>query len=93
MNELYQGSLDASKVEKLLNDLEEIRNMLKNIPPEKVIWDIDHLTKRPPWGENISPNITDLSNYFVTSDGKDLFEVLKNVLEQLKKNNGELTIR
>lgn len=39
----------------------------------KVIWDIDDMTKMPPWGKNISKDITDLSNYFVTSDGKDFF--------------------
>ncbi len=32
---------------------------------------IDDLFKQPPWGKNISNDITNLSNYFVTSDGED----------------------
>jgi hypothetical protein len=30
----------------------------------------------PPWGDDIGEEITSLAHYFVTSDGRDLFEVL-----------------
>nr|WP_231515165.1 Imm70 family immunity protein [Paenibacillus sp. UNC217MF] len=30
---------------------------------------IPSATKKPPWGEDISPKVTNLSNYFATSDG------------------------
>ena len=31
----------------------------------------------PPWGNHISEEITSLANYFVTSDGRDLIDVLR----------------
>ena len=92
MNELYQGKLSASKATKVLNDVFEIRKKLKKYPPKDIIWDIKDLKKHPPWGNNISAHIKDLSNYFVTSDGKDLFEVLIDCLNRLKKSNSDLII-
>ena len=40
------------------------------------MWDIEDISKQPPWGKNISSDITDLSNYFITSDGRDLISVI-----------------
>lgn len=36
-------------------------------------------------GEDISPDITSLSDYFVTSDGRDLFEVFFEVLSDAER--------
>ncbi|MDR4281828.1 hypothetical protein FO523_22550, partial [Bacillus subtilis KCTC 1028 = ATCC 6051a] len=47
---------------------------------------------RPPWGDNISDEITDLSNYFVTSDGEDFINLLKNALEKGLKTKSEVLI-
>jgi hypothetical protein len=41
----------------------------------------------PPWGDRIAPTITSLANYFVTSDGKDLFEVLRTAIEEARRTN------
>ena len=71
MNKLYQGSLDSENVGKALIELNTIEEELGKISPDKVVWDIDDIKKQPPWGNNISKDITDLSNYFVTSDGED----------------------
>ncbi len=49
--------------------------------PTESSGDNEDLQAKPPWGTNISPEITDLSNYFVTSDGRDLFEVLSEALQ------------
>jgi 2,3-bisphosphoglycerate-dependent phosphoglycerate mutase len=92
MCELYQGKLHAFKAEKALDDLSKIREELKSFKPNQVVWDINKRTAVPPWGSNISPEITDLSNYFVTSTGKDLIEVLSNCLLALKERKGWLTI-
>lgn len=45
------------------------------------MWDIEDLKKQPPWSNNISEDITDLSNYFVTSDGRDLISAIFKVFE------------
>ncbi|WP_259467278.1 immunity 70 family protein [Sphingomonas sp. PP-F2F-G114-C0414] len=38
-------------------------------------------TKTPPWGGNISADITNLSNYFVSSTGRYLIDLLQEGLE------------
>ena len=92
MNELYRGELEVESVKECLAELEIIRTELKKFLPDKVVWDIDDLSKRPPWGDNISADITDLSNYFVTNDGEDFIEVLKEALEKAIELNEKLLI-
>jgi len=57
-------------------ELKKIQKELSKFPPSDVIWDIDDLSKQPPWGNHISGEITNLSNYFVTSDGRDLITIM-----------------
>lgn len=64
-----------------MKKLEEICSLLQLISSEKVVWDIEDLSKKSPWGANISEEITDLSNYFVTSSGEDLIILLKHALD------------
>ena len=62
---------------------------MKNLSPDKAIWDIEDLTKQPPWGNKISNQITDLSNYFITSDGRDFLTIFQNTLDaaiEIKKD-------
>lgn len=80
MNQLYSGELKYEQIHKALGELEDIRLRLSELSPDRVIWDIDDLSAQPPWGRNISDEIKDLSNYFVTSDGEDLISVLKRAL-------------
>jgi len=81
MNGLYNGEIEANESKWVLDELKIIKQELSNFAPDKVIWDIDDLTKLPPWGDNISKTITNLSNYFVTSDGKQLLDVFENALQ------------
>ena len=81
MNELYRKEIDYKKCLKILNELKIIKQELSQFAPDKVIWDIDDLNKQPPWGKNIAETITDMSNYYVTSDGKQLFDVLETALQ------------
>ncbi len=92
MNELYQGTLDKDNVETAIVELKKIQLELQAFSPDKVIWDIDDLSKQPPWGKNISNDITNLSNYFVTSDGEDFITIFFNALEKAKKLQMDLTI-
>lgn len=72
MKELYQGHLPKEHVDAAIGELAVISAELRDLSPVHVIWDIEDLSKQPPWGNDISEDITDLSNYFVTSDGEDL---------------------
>ena len=92
LKKLYQGKLEENDSEKALEELSVIVDELRNFSPDKVVWDIEDLRARPPWGDNISSDITDLSNYFVTSTGRDLVGVLRECLEEQCDRGGILRI-
>lgn len=89
MNELYQGKLSCDNVPAAKKELEAIRKKLAKYSPDKVIWDIEDLSKQPPWGDKISERITSLANYYVTSDGRDFIDVFNMALDaaiEIKKD-------
>ncbi|MEQ6334286.1 immunity 70 family protein [Sphingobium sp. MK2] len=88
MNKLYAGELAQSDAGTALHELDQVGRELTSLPASKVIWDIEDRGKIPPWGDNIADTITDLSNYFVTSTGRDLISTLREVLEELRDNGG-----
>ena len=92
LKELYSGRIPYENLEKAEKELKDIQNRLKKFDPSKVIWNKYDLTKKPPWGDNISNEITDLSNYFVTSNGVDLFEILFSAIEKAISEREELVI-
>ena len=92
LNELYNGKLDNKNIDSAINELEAIKKKLQDFNPSQVIWDIDDLSKSPPWGDNISKDITNLSNYFVTSEGEDLIGILMKALEKGQKTNSDVYI-
>ncbi|MBB3697739.1 immunity 70 family protein [Flammeovirga yaeyamensis] len=92
LNELYQGNLNYENLDLAKKELNDIQKRLKKLKPSKVVWDKYDRNKKPPWGNNISPDITNLSNYFVTSGGKDLFEVILRAIETAKSEKSGITI-
>jgi len=93
MNKLYQGNVSVAELPKLRNELNTVHKELKKYPPSKVVWDIERRELQPPWGDNISSHITDLSNYFVTSDGNDLFEILFKSITVAERSKVPLRIQ
>lgn len=79
--QLYDGSLPNTQASIALAELADIRSELAAFPPDRVIWDIEDRSKMPPWGNDISTDVTNLSNYFVTSTGRDLIGLLQEALE------------
>ncbi len=92
LNELYNGKLENKNIDSAITELEEIKKKLQYYNPSQVIWDIEDLSKRPPWGDNISKDITNLSNYFITSEGEDLIDILIKALEKGLKTNSDVYI-
>jgi len=92
MNELYQGTLKKENVEFAIEELKEIQSELQKYSVNNVVWDIEDLTKQPPWGKDISKDITDLSNYFVTSDGEDFITIFSHALEKARKLQSDIII-
>jgi hypothetical protein len=84
MSELYVGELKIENIDSAISELNCIKTELSKISVDRVIWDIEDLTKKAPWGDNISVTITNLGNYFVTSEGDDLLTLFSNALEKAK---------
>ena len=93
MNELYQGVLPAEHLAAGAAELTRIKQELVQFTPDQIIWDIDDRSLTPPWGDNISEDITDLSNYFVTSEGKDFLTVFAAALDKAQERNAPLKIQ
>ncbi len=92
MKKMYKGKVGYLKLDRTLKEILEIRRELKAFSPDKVVWDIEDLSMQPPWGDNISEDITDLSNYFVTCEGEDMFDVIIRALECAKKERSKVII-
>lgn len=92
MKTLYGGRIGGDDAARALAELDQIRQELRALPPSDVVWDYDDRAKRPPWGDDIADDITDLGNYFVTSDGKDLFDVLDEALAYAARSEYPVTI-
>ena len=88
MEKLYKGEVAQGDAVKALSELEIVNKELASLSVDKVIWDIQDRKKMPPWGNNISPDITNLSNYFVTSSGRDFMFSLKEIFEELRDRGG-----
>ena len=93
MKKLYQGRLEATDISQAIAELKMIRQGLQQLRPDKIIWDFENPKKQPPWVEKISPDITDLSNYFVTSDGEDFLTIFLHALEKAKELNSNIEIQ
>lgn len=93
MNELYQGVLPVKHLAAGTEELSQIKQELAQFAPDQVIWDIDDRSLTPPWGDNISEDITDLSNYFVTSEGEDFLSVFAAALDKAQQQNAPLKIQ
>lgn len=92
IKKLYGGELQQRDAVAALNELDQIKRELSQLPPSHVIWDIEDRQKNPPWGANISTEITGLSNYFVTSTGRDLIGLIEEDLSELRDRGGVLKV-
>jgi len=92
MNDLYSGIIKKEKMNDALIELETLKNHLAKFSPKDIVWDFENLNALPPWGNNISSEITDLSNYFVTSEGEDLLDVLKKAMNTSIEIDEDLVI-
>ena len=76
MNELYAGKIPNKHLRHAEKELAQIKTELKKLPRTEVVWDFEDRSLRPPWGDYISDSVTDLSNYFVTNEGRPLLDVV-----------------
>src|SRR5215469_10373727 len=93
MHRLYKGHLPVAEAGQARRELDHIRRELERFPPSAVVWDIEDRSKTPPWGDNISPQVTSLANYFVTSNGRDLFAVVAEALDESERSGYDAVIQ
>ena len=92
MRKLYQGELAQVDAAGALQELQQARAELSRLPVRRLVWDIEDRSKRPPWGDDIASAITDLSNYFVTSTGWDVFATVQEILEAAVTEDGPVAV-
>jgi len=92
MEALYSGLLRAEAILQARIELEGVRRALSAFKPSEVVWDAADPSALPPWGDLISPTITSLADYFVTSDGKPLIEVFDHALVQANARGVDVRI-
>jgi hypothetical protein len=61
--------------------------------PDQIVWNYENLSAQPPWGDKIATRIRDLSNYFVTSGGKDLIDLLVTTFEYSEAHDVPVEVR
>lgn len=92
MRELYAGSLSPEAAGEALRELDEVQRGLFALPPDDVVWDAENREARPPWGDRIAPTVTNLGNYWWTSDGRELFGVLREALVSARDGGQPVTV-
>jgi 2,3-bisphosphoglycerate-dependent phosphoglycerate mutase len=92
MRDFYSGTLSNAKLDAASEELGKIREKLAALPPDQVVWDFEDRATKPPWGDSISPHIDSLGNYFVTSDGRDLFAVFHEALAAAQQEGLDVNI-
>jgi len=92
MRKLYQGELPHVDAAGALKELQQARAELSRLPVRRLVGNIEDRSKRPPWGDDIASTITDLSNYFVTSTGRDVFATVQEILEVAVTEGGPVAV-
>ena len=92
MRDLYSGHLPHRVARAAEEELRLVRQGLSSLGPDQVVWDFEDRGAKPPWDE-ISPDITSLEDYFVTSDGKNLLDVLAAALDAASRRRQDIEIR
>lgn len=92
MNKLFEGKLTFDDIELAQKELTDIYYELSKLNPDNIIWNFENLDAQPPWGNNISEDITNMSNYFITSEGEDLIDILNTAYNFAKENKTSVEI-
>src|SRR5579862_3024444 len=90
MNELYSGRVAGSDAGAALEELRTIRTELAELPSHRLVWDIETPAKQPP--PDRRSNIHTLDQYFVSPYGRNILELLDELLSISSDKGGDLAI-
>lgn len=91
MKELYHGQLH-NNIDHALRELADIKCNMRKYTPDQIVWDINDLTRRPPWEDKRVYHITTLSDNFVSMGGKDLFIIFQDAFHKANEIEAAVTI-
>jgi len=74
--------LKKSQAKNVLLELKKIQVEFAKLPPTDYIYNEEDIHEQPPWANNISPEIKNLAQYFITDEGEDLFDVFEQALTE-----------
>lgn len=92
MNELYSGKLEEASASKALIEANAIKEGLSKLEPEKVIWDIENLSEKAPWGDEIGDHVKNVAMFYVTLNGLNLVDELVENIESICQYGGNLEL-
>ncbi|MDP4086145.1 MAG: immunity 70 family protein [Bacillota bacterium] len=92
LKKLYYEPLEWSEIALARNEAKAIKNNLKKLTSEEVVWDINDLTAKSPWGKDISEKVPNLANYFATSEGDTFFDILNEALNSAEEDKSSIVI-
>ena len=92
MTDLYNGELPPDGVDAAIEELDQISREFRMLPPDQVVWDAQDPDARPPWGDNIADTVTNLGNYWWTSDGHELLGVIRAALTAARERRQPVTV-
>lgn len=93
MNELYQGELSYKDIDEAKEELAIIIKELKDMSPDRAVWDIEDLSKQPPWKKDISSDIQNLFDYFIACDGENLFDKILKAFQESKVEKQNVVLK
>lgn len=94
MKDLYFDKLSWGDVKEARENLKEIQNILQKRKPDEVVWDIEDLTKRPPWdSQPLPPQVINLATYYATPRGVTYFDLLFHALDDAQEVEIDVVIR
>ncbi len=86
------GCLKEEFAKEALSEAKAIKEGLSNLPPEKVIWDIENLSEEAPWGNEIGEHIKNVAMFYMTKNGLNLVDELVDNIDAIIQFGGNLEI-
>ncbi len=92
MNQVHSGCLLPELAKQAREELSLITAELKHLKPNQLIWNIHDLSQMPPEEAAAGKEVSDLSNYFITSDGSDFITIFNHALLKAEELHAPLKL-
>jgi hypothetical protein len=89
---LYEGSLDASRTDQALTELDQIEAQLRCLPPRRVVWSLDDLRVRNDSKQPVNHSAKNIYDYFVARDGTPLLNKLREIAMECRSQGQTIRV-